>query len=99
MNCRAVCDDALTLPTALVGEEVDRLRPALLTYVRQAGGPIVSLDATDVELISSSGLGLLVAAALVAQEHGRRLQVRRCSELFRESIALTGLAKHLDIAA
>ena len=83
---------------ALVGDEVDRLRPTLLQTVRTATTPVVLLDAQHVELISSAGLGLLVAAALLAREQGKRLEVRRCSELFRQSIGLTGLARHLGMA-
>lgn len=97
MTCRVVHDNALVLPIALVGDEVERLRPALLRAVREATNPVVELNAQYVELISSSGLGLLVAAAMLAREQGKSLEVRRASELFRQSIALTGLARHLGM--
>src|SRR3954463_8596338 len=87
----------VVLPVALIGDEVDRLRPLLLETVRSRTTPVVTLDAADVELISSSGLGLLVAGALLAREQGKRLQVRRASDLFRRSIGLTGLARHLGM--
>jgi anti-anti-sigma factor len=87
----------VVLPVALMGAEVDRLRPTLLRTVREATPPVVTLDAQHVELISSSGLGLLVAAALLARDQGKQLEVRRASELFRRSIGLTGLARHLGM--
>jgi anti-anti-sigma regulatory factor len=92
-----VVDDTVVLPMTLVGDEVDRLRPKLLGAVRDSARPVVDLDAGAVELISSAGLGLLVAAALLARDQGKRLEVRRSSELFRSSIALTGLARHLGM--
>lgn len=100
MTCMVMNDNAVAaviLPIALMGEEVDRLRPTLLRTVREATTPVVTLDAHHVELISSSGLGLLVAAALLARDQGKRLEVRRASDLFRRSIGLTGLARHLGM--
>ena len=87
----------ILLPAALVDDEVDQLRPHLFDHIRAARTPVVVLDAHAVELISSSGLGLLAAAALLARESGGRLEIHRPSELFQQSIALTGLAPHLGV--
>jgi anti-anti-sigma factor len=88
----------ITLPRLLDGEEAERLRPTLLRAVRSADAVVV-LDAANVQLISSAGLGMLVAAALIGAESGVRIEVARPSELFRQSLALTGLGRHLGIAA
>jgi anti-anti-sigma factor len=87
----------ITLPALLDGAEVERLRPDLMRAVRQAQTAVV-LDASAVELISSAGLGMLVAAALIGAERGVRIEVARPSPLFRQSLALTGLGRHLGIA-
>jgi anti-anti-sigma factor len=88
----------IILPTQLDGAEADRLRPALMHAVRSADDLLV-LDAEDVELISSAGLGMLVTAALIGADRGLRIEVERPSELFRQSLALTGLGRYLGIAA
>jgi anti-anti-sigma factor len=88
----------LTLPAVLDGYEIDRLRPELMRAVR-LNDAVVVLDAAEVELISSTGLGMLVAAALIGADHGVRIEVRRPSALFRQSLALTGLGRHLGIDA
>ena len=87
----------ITLPAQLDGAEVERLRPDLMRAVRSAHATVV-LDAAAVELISSAGLGMLVAAALIGAEQGVRLVVTRPSPLFQQSLALTGLGRHLGIA-
>ena len=87
----------ITLPALLDGVEAERLRPTLMHAVR-SDHPVVVLNASNVELISSAGLGMLVAAALVGAERGVRIEVERPSELFRQSLALTGLGRHLGIA-
>jgi anti-anti-sigma factor len=87
----------ITLPANLAEAEVDRVRPELMRAVRLAESVVV-LDAARVELISSAGLGMLVAAALIGAERGIRLQVARPSALFRQSLGLTGLGRHLGIA-
>ncbi|MFL6240650.1 MAG: STAS domain-containing protein [Actinomycetes bacterium] len=87
----------ITLPAILDGGEVDDLRPVLMRAVHTAPTAVV-LDAAHVELISSAGLGMLVAAALIGAERGVRIDVVRPSALFRQSLALTGLGRHLGIA-
>jgi anti-anti-sigma regulatory factor len=89
--------EVFELPASLVGPEVERLRPSLLGAIRRTTSPVIALEASQVELISSSGLVLLVEAALLAREYGKAVEVRRPSELFSESIALTGLAGHLGL--
>jgi anti-anti-sigma factor len=88
----------ITLPTRLDGCDLETLRPQLLAAVRQPTDVVVVLDAGDVELISSAGLGLLVAAAMIGAESGVRIEVDRPSSLFRRSLGLTGLGRHLGIA-
>jgi anti-anti-sigma factor len=87
----------ITLPAQLDGAEVEQLRPELMRVVRSAHASVV-LDASAVELISSAGLGMLVAAALIGAELGVRIDVERASPLFRQSLALTGLGRHLGMA-
>ena len=88
----------IVLPVCLDGPQVDALRPEILNAVRHTLSPVIVLDAADVELISSAGLGLLVAAALIGAERGIRLEVGAASPLFRRSLALTGLGRHLGLA-
>jgi anti-anti-sigma factor len=87
----------IILPTLLDGAEAERLRPTLMRAVR-SGDAVVVLNAAHVELISSAGLGMLVAAAMIGAERGVRIEVESPSALFRQSLALTGLGRHLGIA-
>jgi anti-anti-sigma factor len=87
----------ITLPTHIDGAQIEMLRPELMRAVRSAV-TVVVLDGAKVELISSAGLGMLVAAALIGAESGVRIEIDRPSELFRQSLALTGLGRHLGIA-
>jgi anti-anti-sigma factor len=87
------------LPTCLDGPELEVLRPVILAAVLEPTEQVVVLDAADVELISSAGLGLLVAAAMIGAERGVRLEVSRPSPLFRRSLSLTGLGRHLGLTA
>jgi anti-anti-sigma factor len=94
---RSISAMHVSLPPILDGYEIELLRPELMRAVRLADSLVV-LDAADVELISSTGLGMLVAAALIGAERGVRIEVSRPSALFRQSLALTGLGRHLGIA-
>jgi anti-anti-sigma regulatory factor len=87
----------LVLPDVLDGAALERLRTQLLGLLRRTPEAVITLDAGGVERISTAGLGLLVAATLIAGERGVRLEVDPASELFRRSIALTGLAEHLSM--
>ena len=91
--------DTVVLPRVLDGPELERFRARLLSAVRRTPDALVLLDARDVECITSAGLDLLVVATLLADDRGIRLVVLEASELFVRSIALTGLAGHLDMSA
>lgn len=90
--------DTVILPRILDRAELERFRSCLLGTVRRTREPLVLLDAVDVECITSEGLDLLVVATLLADDRGIRLVVVRASHLFAASIALTGLAGHLDMS-
>ena len=85
------------LPTSLDGTELEALRPVIIGAVQETTDRVVVLDAAAVELISTAGLGLLVAAAMIGADRGVRLEVARPSSLFRRSVALTGLGRHLGL--
>jgi anti-anti-sigma factor len=87
------------LPRCLDGADLEALRPVILATVLETTAGVVVLDAADVELISTAGLGLLVAAAMIGADRGIRLEVARPSALFRRSVALTGLGRHLGLTA
>jgi anti-anti-sigma regulatory factor len=91
--------ETLTLPPVLDGPTLERFRSRLLGTIRCAEDSVVTLDASEVECITSAGLDLLVVATLLADDRGLRLRIGAASELFRRSIALTGLAGHLSMAA
>ena len=89
----------MTLPSVLEGPALERFRSQLLGTIRYTQDAVVTLDAGDVECITSAGLDLLVVATLLADDRGIHLRIGPASELFRRSIALTGLAVHLQMAA
>jgi len=89
--------DALTIPRVLDGGELERFRRRLMSAIRCTHDAHVLLDAANVKRISAAGLDLLVVASLLADDRGIRLVVLRPSDLFARSIALTGLAGHLDM--
>jgi anti-anti-sigma factor len=90
--------ELVVLPAVIDDAVLEGLRKDLIGRLRRTAMPVVRLDASHVERISSAGLGVLVAAALLAGQRGIRLEVAASSALFRESIALTGLARHLPMA-
>jgi anti-anti-sigma factor len=88
--------DTVTLPGALEGAALERFRAQLLGTLRCTRESLVVLDASAVERISSAGLDVLVVATLLADDRDVRIVVGPASEHFRRSIALTGLAGHLQ---
>jgi anti-anti-sigma factor len=84
----------VVLPHVLDGPVLDVVRDRLFAEVRRSDR--VRVDAQAVEQISGAGLGVLVAATLEARERGTRIELVAASELFRRSIELTGLSRHVD---
>ena len=68
-----------TLPSLLGDDDAETLRDDLYDLLRTPGTP-VTLDANGVEGISTTGIGVLIAAALVAQSTGSTLHIRRPSD-------------------
>jgi anti-sigma B factor antagonist len=63
-------------------------------YVRR--GTIVHLDLSEVAFIDSSGLGLLVRAHRLAQQHGGILRIRGGDQL-RRVLSITELEGYLEL--
>ncbi len=70
----------IVLPASFADEQVDDVRDVLLPQAQTCHGGEVVIDGGAVRFVSAAGLGVLVAAALVAQVHGGSLVVRPASE-------------------
>jgi anti-anti-sigma regulatory factor len=89
--------DIITLPPILADEHVDEIRNALLPRARACDGDEVIIDGAAVRVVSAAGLGVLVAAALVAQVHRGTLVVCGASEDLARAIgAVRGHPIRLD---
>ena len=77
------------LPAELTGTAIDRLRDQLYQHVRGNSAPVV-LDGRAVRHIFPAGIGVLVAAALLAQASGTSVRIDQPSESLRQ--ALSGYA-------
>ena len=73
------------LPAELSGTAIDRLRDELYRHVRSNPAPVV-LDGRGVRHVSPAGIGVLVAAALLAQASGTSLRISRPSESLRQAV-------------
>jgi anti-anti-sigma regulatory factor len=73
------------LPAVLHAEAVDQLRDRLYRLLQPAGSEVV-LDGSSVEVISPATVGVLVAAALLAQKTGSALHVGRASPALRRAL-------------
>lgn len=82
----------ITLPRSLNDEAADTLRDNVYEAIRAAENH-VALDGANVEDISPAGVGVLVAAALLAQSAGSSLQIQRPSSPLRRL-----LARHQHVA-
>jgi anti-anti-sigma regulatory factor len=85
--------ERLVLPAELTATAIDRLRDELYRHVRHSAAHIV-LDGRDVRQVSAAGIGVLVAAALLAQAKGTSVRIARPSDDLRQALrgyAGTGL--------
>lgn len=82
----------LTLPRLLGDDAVDTLRDRIYDLLIEPGTRL-SLDASRVEDISPAGVGVLIAAALLAQRTRSTLQIAEPSDTLRRI-----LARHQHVA-
>jgi anti-anti-sigma regulatory factor len=75
----------LLLPAELSATAIDRLRDELYQHVRRSPVPVV-LDGRAVRHISPAGIGVLVAAALLAQANGTSVRIDQPSESLRQAV-------------
>jgi anti-anti-sigma regulatory factor len=73
------------LPAVLHAGAVDQLRGRLYRLLRHAGSQVV-LDGSSVEEISPAAVGVLVAAALLAQKTGSTVHVTRPSPVLQRAL-------------
>jgi anti-anti-sigma factor len=64
----------LALPGMVCADAIETLRDNLYDLLRKPGTHVI-LDASEVEAISAAGIGVLIAAALLAQQTGSTLQI------------------------
>ena len=84
-----------------VGGEIDALTtPQLETGVDQLladPAPLLVLDMTDVSFLASSGLAVLIRAAQLAGERGRRLRLVVATRAVRRPLQVTGSDQLFDL--
>jgi anti-anti-sigma factor len=62
-------DETIRLPSVLDGPAVDQLRTTLYQLIENTTPRRIIVDSSQVTILSDVGLGVLVAAALLAQRH------------------------------
>ncbi len=77
---------ANVLPELFIDERVEDVRDWLIARARECAGGDVVVDGGQVRYLSTAGLGVLVAAALVAQVHGGALVVHPASEQLASAV-------------
>jgi anti-anti-sigma regulatory factor len=75
----------LALPAELTATAIDRLRDELYRHVRHSTANII-LDGRDVRQISAAGVGVLIAAALLARTRGTSVCIARPSDDLRRAL-------------
>ena len=88
----------LVLPERLDVSTVGGLREALALAVASGPGPDVVLDVSEVAVVDSAGLGLLLTAHRTCRSSGRRLVLAHPSPRLLRLLAVTRLHRvlHLD---
>lgn len=84
------------LDGALNALAADQLWESASQQVDQ-GARTVVLDFTEVSMLTSAGIGILVRLYARLKDHGGRLVVFGCSEKVREVIAIVMLEKVLNV--
>jgi anti-anti-sigma regulatory factor len=80
------------LAPSLCTDTVETLRDHLYDLLREPGRHVV-LDGSELEDISAAGVGVLIAAGLVAQQTGATLQIANPSPVLRRT-----LVRHQHVA-
>jgi anti-sigma B factor antagonist len=87
----------LPLRGRLDASTVTEVRRAVYERIESATTGDVVLDLTDVTLVDSTGLGMLVAAHLRLQREGRMLVLRGCTPAMHRILAVTRLLRVLNV--
>ncbi len=77
---------SLALPALFADDGVDDVRAELIPRAWICRGHDVVVDGGDVRVVSTAGLGVLVAAALLAQMQGGSLVVQRVSTQLADAV-------------
>jgi anti-sigma B factor antagonist len=93
----AGADTILHLSGALDLDTVSRLGLQLDELVRQEGGGEVTIDASELTFIDSTGLHVLINAQRRLTRQGRRLRVIDPPESVRRAIELSRLTETLGL--
>ena len=81
-----------------LGEPVDGLRQACLDLMNDGETRLV-VNLSEVPMIDSSGIGVLVRTLTQAKQHGGALKLVNPSHLVREMLEFTGLTEVFDISS
>jgi anti-anti-sigma regulatory factor len=82
------------LPVELSTRTVVAYRGELAAIIAQAGGEI-DLDGSDVKIIDTAGLQILLACHKSVSLAGGKLSLSRCSPLLLEALDLAGVRDRL----
>ena len=94
---RARVEAALVLPERLDGATVPDLRDAVWFAVDSTPGPDVVVDVSQVLMVDSVGLGLLLAAHRACRSQGRRLLLVDPQPRLLRLLAVTRLHRVLHV--
>jgi anti-anti-sigma factor len=83
-------------PRELTAETLAGFEAELVTQLRSPGPGIV-LDLSDVEFISSAGLGLIVKYGMRLDAQDRRLAMARAARVVEKTIRLLGLDRKMPL--
>lgn len=79
-----------------LGDAVDRLRETLDDLLAN-GDNCILLDLTDVPMVDSSGIGLLVKSLTSAKQHGGAIRLLKPSKFTVQTLKMIGLINMFEI--
>ncbi len=79
-----------------LGDAVDRLRETLDDLLANGDNSIL-LDLTDVPMVDSSGIGLLVKSLTSAKQHGGAIRLLKPSKFTVQTLKMIGLINMFEI--
>ena len=93
----ATAGETLTLCGRLDASSVGDVRASLNQLIDTTTSENIVVDLSEIDVIDVTGLGMLAAAHRRLERSGRSLILRGCADHVRRVLAVTGLARVMNV--